>query len=606
MLATQKPIAVNSHPRPIIAVKTQPNNSVSNTTNQLFEGLKTPEGLMMVGCVLLYALVSFSEKGGGRGKKNRLAKGRLGTQKEKVVAQRTALKQMGARLHNEVAFYLGRPSQNKNSILFIPEAQRGVAVGGGPGSGKTDSAILPMIFSALDQDLPCIVYDFKYPTLTKRFVGHAAKRGYNVKIFAPGYRESGVCNILGFLEPDDEGTDSLMAGQLAETLNRNFKKASQQKGDDAFFSTAGDQLVQAILMLARRTAHPDLMMCQAILSLTDLPKRLMASREKINTWVYANFGMMMASAQSEKTVAGIVATANRLFTTFMKAKVLSAFCGKTTIPIELKGKQVLVFGLDRSTRDVLAPLIATLLDLIVTRNVTCSRQDPLCLFLDEVPTLYLPRLVNWLNENREDGLCTVLGFQNIVQLEQTYGKEVARAILGGCATKILFNPQDYESAKLFSDYLDDEEVHYKQRSRSYGSHNGSTSVSDQERTKRLMSPGEILKLPKGKCILINPGYESNGEAYVPIVEKVKLTLAYTALKTKSTFLWGGIRKKLERRSRQNPVTQSDLRSRYDLADSLYRLSTGNQNQSDNSAYRVTLPNQKIGLDVEKIKRLAGF
>jgi type IV secretory pathway TraG/TraD family ATPase VirD4 len=71
---------------------------------------------------------------------------------------------------------------------------------------------------------------------------------------------------------------------------------------------------------------------------------------------------------------------------------------------------------NREKRDVLAPIVATILDLIIARNVIRDRHDPLCLFVDELPTLYLPRLPNWLNENREDGLVTTIAFQALTQL----------------------------------------------------------------------------------------------------------------------------------------------------------------------------------------------
>lgn len=115
----------------------------------------------------------------------------------------------------------------------------------------------------------------------------------------------------------------------------------------------------------------------------------------------------------------------------MKEGVLGSFCGWTSIPLELKGKQLLIFGMDRERRDVVGPLVATVLHMIVTRNVVKRRQDPLIVAIDELPTLYLPTLVQWLNENREDGLSVILGFQNLVQLEKTYERELARAILGG-------------------------------------------------------------------------------------------------------------------------------------------------------------------------------
>ncbi|MHC5855266.1 hypothetical protein [Nostoc sp.] len=45
-----------------------------------------------------------------------------------------------------------------------------------------------------------------------------------------------------------------------------------------------------------------------------------------------------------------------------------------------------------------------------------KRTCPLVLGIDELPTLYLPALVDWLNQNREDGLISLLGLQNLSML----------------------------------------------------------------------------------------------------------------------------------------------------------------------------------------------
>jgi type IV secretory pathway TraG/TraD family ATPase VirD4 len=82
---------------------------------------------------------------------------------------------------------------------------------------------------------------------------------------------------------------------------------------------------------------------------------------------------------SEKTVAGIVGSAARLFMRFMKRDFIGAFCGRTTLPLDLDGKQLIIFGLDRNNRDIVGPLLAAILHMIVTRNVsrTVPRKDPL-------------------------------------------------------------------------------------------------------------------------------------------------------------------------------------------------------------------------------------
>ncbi|MEY2855959.1 MAG: hypothetical protein RLZZ74_268, partial [Cyanobacteriota bacterium] len=183
---------------------------------------------------------------------------------------------------------------------------------------------------------------------------------------------------------------------------------------------------------------------------------------------------------------------------------------------------MIIFGMDQNRRDIVGPILATVLHMIVTRNIAKKRVDPLAVFLDELRTLSLPYLVNWLNESRSAGFCGVLGYQNMTQLEKAYGKENSRAILSGCNTKFIFNPGEYESAKYFSDYLGDEEVHYRQKSRSSSKSGGSSSTSEQDKTKKLFSPEEMLKLPAGHCIFINPAYANQHEASVPMKLKVKI------------------------------------------------------------------------------------
>jgi type IV secretory pathway TraG/TraD family ATPase VirD4 len=134
---------------------------------------------------------------------------------------------------------------------------------------------------------------------------YAVKNGYELHIFAPGYPESEVCNPLEFLKDD---TDSMMARQFAEVMNQNFKR-SGQTSEDGFFGPAGDQVTEAIMMLARGTEYPDLMMCQALASRTDLAHQIIKQKEQLNPWVLASFGQLISSAESEKTVSSILATA---------------------------------------------------------------------------------------------------------------------------------------------------------------------------------------------------------------------------------------------------------------------------------------------------------
>jgi type IV secretory pathway TraG/TraD family ATPase VirD4 len=512
--------------------------------------------LVCLGSIVLLALL-------GNKSKKHLATGRFGGRPEKVAAARAARRQMKKRRKNEVAVRILTSARFPfgKSPLYLPDAQRGIAVVGAPGTGKTVSVLDPIAFSVIDQGFPAILYDFKYPTQTSRLVAHAIDRGYDIHIFAPGHPESEVCNPLEFLKHD---SDSLMARQLAEIFNQNFKRVNsgQIASEDGFFGPAGDQATEAFLLLAKATPFPDLIMCQELINLSNIVQRILHNRDQIDPWCFKSFSQLISSAKSEKTLSSILATTSLNFTRLLKPEILSSLCGKTTLPLDLKGKKLVILGLDRERRDVLSPLLAAVLHLLVARNVARQRVDPLFLLADEVPSLYLPSLTHWLNENREDGLCTVLGFQNLAQLEKMYGQEMARAILGACGTKVVFNPQDPESARLFSEYLGQKEVRFTQNSRGK---NGQ-SFTEQIQTRPLFEASELLQLPTGRCIILNPHFKQGKSSYIPLLESIRITPQYRAFLDR----WQKRGEKLIQRRKDTSIhrkiTQEDLRVRTQWAE----------------------------------------
>jgi type IV secretory pathway TraG/TraD family ATPase VirD4 len=445
------------------------------------------------------------------------------------------------------------------NTVFIPDGQRGTTVCGAPGSGKTFSVIDPMIRSVIDQGFPICLYDFKFPGgQAEIHAAYARNHGYDVRIFAPGFEGSESCNLLDFLKSAD---DSETAGQIAKVLNKNFSLNGGKGGEDPFFQLSGDQLIKAVLQLAKLSEYPDFLTCQKILALdsSDLIDRVKAA--DISPWVKTSWDQFISMRESEKTAASVAAIASLMFTNFVSPDILPCLCGKSTIPLDLEGKQMIIFGMDQNRRDIVGPILATVMHMIVVRNIAKKRVDPLAVFLDELPTIALPNLVNWLNESRSAGFCGVLGYQNMTQLEQAYGKETARAILSGCNTKFIFNPGEYESAKYFSDYLGDEEVHYKQKSRSNSKDGGSNSVSEQDKTKKMFSPEEILKLPAGTCVFINPAYANQTEASIPLKLKVHIGDGEMQRRAYGEAKFDSVIKNLKKKIKQSTITSKDIQIR---------------------------------------------
>lgn len=570
---------------------------------------KSQNGAIFIGCLVMVLLFAWL----GRGNQKRvLGTAFWGGSREKAKAQKKAQKQMATIKRNSVALYVGTPQfmkdrlqqtwqqkgfmapepkwqkqlqgflQGNTKTLYLPDAQRGISVCGAAGSGKTFSIIDPLIRSTLDQGFPMILYDFKYPAQTKRAVAYAMKRGYTVRVFAPGFPETEVCNPLDLIRDEE---DAIAAGQLAQVISKNFDSGGGGKGDK-FFEEAGNNLIEGILLvtkainrLVQDERFCDLMMAQAVLSLDQLPYRLEQATNDgtLNVWTTRPLSQLISVKDSEKTVAGILAIAQRMFLRFLKKDFIGAFCGPSTLPLDLDGKQLLIFGLDRNNRDIVGPLLAAIMHMVITRNVsrTVPRNDPLVVALDELPTLYLPQLVNWLNENREDGFCGILGYQNIAQLEKAYGKEMARAIFGGTACKFLFNPQDVESAKLYADYLGEQTIHYKSKSRSISGKSGSSrSQNDNYQKRHLLEPSQMLKLGTGRSVIINPALQKGNEAYVPLLQNIKVPKTDIDEMNWSEAKWNEIRKRLIARNGgeiSDELRRQQFEERRQLAEKLFPL-----------------------------------
>ncbi len=546
--------------------------------------IKSQSGLLLLGC---FAVIGICKLISGSNYRGKVATSYWGGSREKSRAACKAKKQISNPTRNSVALYVGTPRSMRsrlqqqwyeagllktkptfyqqflksNSSLYVADAQRGIAVIGAAGSGKTFSVIDPLIRSAFDQGFPMLLYDFKFPAQTKRAVAYAMKRGYTVRVFAPGFPESETCNPLDLLRDEE---DAIAAGQLTQVISRNFDRGGNASSDK-FFEEAGDSLVEGILLVTKaiktltgEDKYCDLMMAQAILSLPNLPIRLeAASKDKLKVWTSRPLSQLISVKDSEKTAASIIGTAQRMFQRFLKRDFVGAFCGRTTLPLDLDGKQLIVFGLDRNNRDIVSPLLAAILHMVVTRNITRTvpRFDPLIVALDELPTFYLPALVNWLNEGREDGFVGILGYQNIAQLEKVYGKELARAILGGTATKFIFNPQDPESAKLFSDYLGEMEIKFNSKSRSTGKGGGSHSSNEHHQKRHLLEPAQFAKMGTGRAVIINPAYTRGTEAYVPLLQSVRVPKDDIAQMNWSQSKWNFVR---ERLIQNNSLQISDL------------------------------------------------
>ena len=127
---------------------------------------------------------------------------------------------------------------------------------------------------------------------------------------------------------------------------------------------------------------------------------------------------------------------------------------------------------------------------------------------DELASLHrLKDLELCLAESRKFGGCALLALQSPAQLEAIYGKELARTILGNCATRVAFAEQDPEIAARIAKAFGEKEQKELQESISYGAHEmrDGVSLSSQSKTSSVVSATEIQSLNPHEAFVKLPG-----------------------------------------------------------------------------------------------------
>jgi type IV secretion system protein VirD4 len=562
-----------------------------NLFSAIAEVLWSPQ-ILVLGCVLLFLiLLQFFTR-----KRRHLTTARWAGLREKLAAVRRAKDQLRSYKIDDVILWCGTPPKwqtwglmpelitlitGNPPTVYLTDANQSFAVAGRPKSGKTYSAINPMAVSAIEQGLAIALYDYKADDdgnggQMAYLATLAARYGYKLRIFSPGRPYTCIINPLDFLADESDDTT---AGVLAEVFHMNLKQETDKS--DAFFGPAGQRLIQALLQFAKATKYPDLAMAFSVLQLTNLPARLAfaAQQNQLPMFVRISFSQLISTLDSEKTTASIISTAANVLNRFISPRILPSMMGQTNVSLSLGTREMLVFQSDIFRQDVINPILAAIIHVVLQKNFSIQRTVPLVFCADEFPTIYLPKAPTWANEHRSKGYIGIYGYQSLPQLRDRYGTEKSSILLAGLGTQFWFNPNHYDTAKDWEDSLGETElwIQSKSWSRSPMEDWGrGRSRNEQIHKRALISAEALMQFGQGECILRNPGYESQRQAAVPWhIHRVKVSERDREREQKCVEIWN---EKLRSRliEREGGQSQTDdlkkqLLLRYQEAEQLLPL-----------------------------------
>jgi len=533
---------------------------------------QNPGFLAMGALVVVLLLVGVT---GLSNKEGILAKAKWASPAVIKTSRDLALKQIKNQVHNEIGLWIGSPEglgiktdggkkflyvPNDPKTVYLSNVQESLLVIAGPGSGKSASITDRLAESAVLQGKSLLVFDAKGHeegenslAPSSKLAGFAKANGYKVFLIAPGEAISDCLNIIDFLDNED---DSDNAFQLGDTLVNNFGLG---EGGNPFFEQTGAMLCQALLMLAKRIPDGDIALCSKLLALPKLIDRVKAVQ--MSEYQRSAFDNFLSSAGSPETASSIAITAMTIFSRFMSEDILSVFSRPTTVPLELKGRQMLIFRVNVKKKALVMPLVAAAIDMILRRSIFTERKNSLISLFDEFAMMKLMDLDEFINTGRSSGSGCILATQSIGFAEGTYGEKKFKAIQGGCGTQIIGRLNENQTASYYETQLGKEDLTYAQKSRSTGHQGDSSSSSDQKQTRSLMEIQEWTQLQVGEFVILNPGQKNKKRARLPYKVKINIPERDWQEVNSSANIW----KRFRQQKLQNRVayrfTQEELKSR---------------------------------------------
>ncbi|NEX91185.1 type IV secretion system DNA-binding domain-containing protein [Caulobacter sp. 17J65-9] len=151
-----------------------------------------------------------------------------------------------------------------------------------------------------------------------------------------------------------------------------------------------------------------------------------------------------------------------------------------------------------SLRPLLGHWSEIVVSALLNRNALGVPAHPTWLILEEFPSLgRLDALADGPQRLRQYGGAVVVCMQQISQLQDIYGREKARTLVGQCATKLILRANDYETATYLSELLGRRVMHRVVENTSYGANTirDGVGLAPREEMEAIWLPEDILNWP---------------------------------------------------------------------------------------------------------------
>jgi hypothetical protein len=383
---------------------------------------------------------------------------------------------------------------------------RGVLVLGVPGSGKSESVIVPAIKQFLRKGYSMLVYDFKYPTLAEITYYHYL---LNKQHGGPLKEHEFHCINLDQIE-HSRRINPLMpkyintlakAGETADAIVSALKKGEKGSGggsDQFFTQSAINFLAASIYFLAHKEKG----------KYSSLPHLLAFLSRPYDVIFNHLFSMLevqsllspFRSAYDNKAFEQLEGQIGTLRVNISRLATPESFWVFSGNDFDLKvsnPKSILVLANNIDGQNINSAFYAAILNRTIA-EVNSRGNNPCALIIDETPTLYLHKIENLIATARSNKVAVILGLQELPQFHQQYGKLTADTISSLMGSVISGAVRSKETLQ----WLETLFGKIKQNSVGLNIDRSKTSVNINERMDTVIPASKIANQNAGEVVAI--------------------------------------------------------------------------------------------------------
>ena len=402
---------------------------------------------------------------------------------------------------------------NKGWINIV-NIYRGTMVIGTPGSGKTFGVIIPFIKQLIGKGFTMLIYDYKYPDLTKMAYYHYLlnrKRHPNFKFHVINLSKVEYSRRVNPVKSEYIKTLA-DASETAETLVQSLQKSDKQKGADQFFTQSAINFLAAVIYFFSKYENGKYSTFPHILNF------ISQDYEDIFNVLYTNDELeellsIFKSAYENKSFSqldGQIGTLRTNISRLASREIAWIFTGDD-VNLKMSDKQnpsIIVIANEEETQSINSASNALILNRI-TKLINTGNNLPSAIVIDESPTIYLHKIDKLIATARSRKVAVLLGLQELPQLIAGYGRETSDTITSVMGNIISGAVRKKETLNWLQQIFGK----VKQQRTGMNIDRNKTSISLNEQMDYLIPESKISNLQQGEVVaqIVGEGTKFDGK-----------------------------------------------------------------------------------------------